>query len=328
MVDTAELIAGIVKGSPRHRAGTRPIHSYGIGVRGTYRPTDVAGRYTEASPLVDPRTAVTARFSNSSANEGSADCDPDVRGMAVRFHDGHGEPAFDLVSTTLPVFFVRDVESFRRFTAAAVPPDPPRRRPWWADLVDTLSLRQPPARPNPAAAGLFAFSQAHPEACPALVANGSEATPESYAARSYHPVHAYRLTAADGTSRFVRFHWEPVAGVRISTTTAEHYLADDLRDRVAAGAVQFVLRAQVAEQGDDTADLTRPWPQTRRRIVLGHLTVDTVIDDAELTEALAFDPTRLPTGVEGEPDDAILAVRGEVYRASARARRRERERRR
>lgn len=324
MVDSADLIAGIVKGSPRHRAGTRPIHSYGIGVTGRYRPTDVAGRFTTARPLVDPGTAVTVRFSNSSGNEGSPDCDPDVRGMAVRFHGDDGEPVFDLVSTTLPVFFVRDVESFRRFTTAAAPPDPPPSRPWWADLVDTLYLRQPPTRPNPSAAGLFAFSQAHPEACPALVANGSEPTPESYAARSYHPVHAFRLTAADGTSRFVRFHWEPVAGVRISTTTAEQYLMADLRDRVQAGEVQFVLRAQIAELGDDTADLTRPWPQTRRRIVLGHLSVDAVIDDPDVTEDLAFDPSRLPPGVDCDPDDEIFAVRGEVYRASARARRRER----
>ncbi len=326
MVDSAELIAGIVKGSPRHRAGTRPIHSYGIGVTGSYRPTDVAGRFTTARPLVDPATTVTVRFSNSSGNEGSSDCDPDVRGMAVRFHGDDGEPAFDLVSTTLPVFFVRDVESFRRFTAAAVPPDPPKGRPRWADLVDSLHLRQPPTRPSPNAAGLFAFSLAHPEACPALVANGSESTPESYVARSYHPVHAFRLTAADGTSRFVRFHWEPVAGVRVSTTTAEQYLVADLRERVAAGAVQFVLRAQVAEQGDDTTDLTRPWPQTRRRIVLGHLTLDTVVDDADATEDLAFDPSCLPPGVDCDPDDEIFAVRGEVYRASARARRRQRAR--
>lgn len=326
MVDSAELIAGIVKGSPRHRAGTRPVHSYGISVRGWYQPTDAAERYTLAPPLVSRETVtrVTVRFSNGTADEGTPDFRRDVRGMAVRFHDDDGGPALDMVCMTLPLFFVRDVASFRRFTAAAVPPDPPRGRPRWADLLDALHLREPPAEPTPADAGLAAFSVAHPEACPALLANYNEATPESFAARSYHPVHAFRLTAADGSSRFVRFHWEPVSGVRNTTTTAEHYLQPDLRERTAARSVQFVLRAQIAEQGDDTADVTRPWPQTRRRVVLGHLTLDGPVDDDAECEDLAFNPWRLPPGIEPDRDDEIFAVRGDVYRTSARIRRQER----
>ena len=326
MVDSAELIAGIVKGSPRHRQGTRPVHSYGISVRGWYQPTDVAERYTAAAPLVsrEPVTTVTVRFSNGTADEGTPDCRRDVRGMAVRFHDEHGEPAYDMVCMTLPVCFVRDVPSFQRFIAAAVPPDPPLRRRWWDGVIDALNLRQPQADPAPADAALVAFSVAHPEACPALVANYNEATPESFAARTYHPVHAFRLIAADGSSRFVRFHWEPVSGVRNITTTAEHYLQPDLRERTQGRSVQFVLRAQIAELGDDTADVTRPWPQTRRRVVLGHLTLDGPVDDAATTEDLAFDPSCLPPGIEPDPDDEIFAVRGDVYRTSARIRRHER----
>jgi len=284
------------------------VHSYGISVRGWYQPTDAAERYTAAPPLVnrEPVTPVTVRFSNGTADEGSPDCRRDARGMAVRFHDGHGEPAFDMVCMTLPVFFVREVASFRRFTAAAVPPDPPRGRRWWDGLVDALNLREPPADPAPSDAALVAFSVAHPEACPALVANYNEKTPESFAARSYHPVHAFRLTAADGSSRFVRFHWEPLSGVRNTTTTAEHYLQPDLRERATARSVQFVLRAQVAEHGDDTADVTRPWPQTRRRVVLGHLTLDGPVDEAAACEDLAFDPSHLPPGIDPDPGDEIF----------------------
>jgi catalase len=89
---------------------------------------------------------------------------------------------------------------------------------------------------------------------------------------------------------------------------------------VEAGAVEFVLRAQVADQGDDTSDPTRPWPQSRRRIVLGHLRLDGPVDDPAVTEALAFDPHRLPSGIDVDPDDEIFAVRGDAYRTSQRHR--------
>ncbi len=280
----------------------------------------MASRYTSAHPLTT-EVPVTVRFSNGTGDDGVPDNRRDARGMAVRFYGGSGQPAFDMVCTTLPVFPVRDVESFRELSEAAVPPKRRRRGRWWRELVDYASLRTPLEDPAPGDEGLLKFSSRHPGACPALLAYFNQGTPESFATRSYHAAHAFALTAADGSSRYARFHWEPVSGVRDTSTRSGHFLHDDLRARVAARDVQFVLRAQIADQGDDTSDPTRPWPQTRRRVVLGHVSLDGPVDSAAACEALAFNPHQLPRGVACDPRDEIFAVRGEVYRESQRRRR-------
>lgn len=315
MATPTELIAGILRDFPRHQPGTRPVHAYGVLAEGWFRPTDVATRYTTAVALNEPRgVKAIVRFSNGSGNCDASDARPDVRGMAVRLH-GDTDDALDLVSMTVPTFFVRTVDGFQGFTAAAEPPNPPVSRPRWRDLLDALNLRTPGKDPGPGDAGVVAFSAAHRESCPALVANFNAATPESFATLAYHAVHAFHLTNAAGVTHAVRFHWEPVAGVRSSRTTAEHYLRGELAHRVLAAPIRFVLRAQVADQGDDTSDPSRPWPTRRRRLVLGHLSLDRV--DAEGGEDLEFNPQRLPVGIIGDPTDEIFRARGEVYRQSA-----------
>ena len=80
---------------------------------------------------------------------------------------------------------------------------------------------------------------------------GGDFVPESYTTCSYHAVHAFTLTAPDGTERSVRFHWEPVEGVRSAAPTVTgNFLRGGLKDRITNGRAEFVLRVQVAEQGD------------------------------------------------------------------------------
>ena len=327
MYTAEELIDGILRHSPRHRRGTRPVHSTGLAARGRFEPAEVASRFTDASPLTTAGD-VTVRFSNGAGDHGAPDSVRDPRGMAVRFYGPDGEAAFDLVCMTLPVFFVRDVQTFHEFLVATEPPDPPVARSLWRDVVDALHLRSLQKDPRPGDPGALTFAAGHPGTCPSLVQLRNECVPDSYAARSYHAVHAYRLTGSDGASRYVRFHWEPTAGLRNRVAEPADdrraFLEHDLRRRVRDRSVEFVLRAQVAQQGDDTADPSRPWPQTRPRIVLGHLTVDGPMLDDDDAEALAFNPHTLPPGAAADPDDAIFAVRGEVYRTSAALRSRER----
>lgn len=320
-MSTAEdLIDGLLRLSPRHRPGTRPVHATGVAANGRFEPAENARRFTRATPLTTA-CDVTVRFSNGAGDHGAPDVRCDPRGMAVRFHEPDGRAAFDMVCMTLPVFFVRDVEALDEFMVASVPPDPPVARSRWRDLIDLAHLRSIPKDRRPGDAGALAFTDTHPETCPSLVQLRNERVPDSFAARSYHPVHAYRLTADDGSSRYVRFHWEPMTGVRNRDANPSDdrcaFLEEDLRRRVADRAVGFVLRAQVAQQGDDTADPSRPWPQSRPRLVLGHLAVDGPMLDAGDVEALEFNPHTLPPGVEPDPDDAIFAARGEVYRTSA-----------
>lgn len=320
MLTADDLIDGLFRLAPQHRPGTRPVHAAGIAARGRFEPTEHAARFTGASPLTTAGD-VTVRFSNGAGDHGAPDTRRDPRGMAVRFHDADGGAAFDIVAMTLPVFFVRNVEALHEFMAASEPPDPPVSRSRWQDVIDYLHLRTVSKAPRPGDPGALAFAAKHPETCPSLVGLRSETVPDSFAARAYHAIHAYRLTAPDGSSRYVRFHWEPTAGVRNRVAAANDdrsaFLDEDLRRRVAERSVVFVLRAQVAQQGDDTADPSRAWPQSRPKIVLGHLAVDGPMLDANVAEVLAFNPHTLPPGIAPDPGDKIFAARGEVYRRSA-----------
>jgi catalase len=162
--------------------------------------------------------------------------------------------------------------------------------------------------------GIFEYAARHPEACRAVAYLDGKFIPESYTTASYHAVHTFTLTGPDGTMRSVRFHWEPVDGVQSAPHGAGgNFLRGRLQDRILNGHAEFVLRVQVAEDGDNLTDPTRPWSNRRPKIVMGHLKLIDVPDDQfHGCELLGFNPTRVLPGM-GLSADPILAVRRDVY---------------
>src|SRR2546422_10371544 len=77
------------------------------------------------------------------------------------------------------------------------------------------------------------------------------------------------------------------------------FLWADLPRRVAKKPVVFHLKAQLAAQGDQTRDPSRPWPDTRKVVELGVLTLDKpVTDSLAVQKKLLFMPTQLPDRIE------------------------------
>jgi catalase len=326
-----QLIDDIAACSPGHRPGTRPIHAPGIAVKGCFQASPVARDYTVAEHFDGHPVPVTVRFSNGTGEPDEPDSTPTlVRGMAVKFHLGAGPSAreTDMVAMNLPMFFVRTVGEFRDLTRAAVP-RPARPRPWWRKLVDQLTLRDGPPDPEKGqtttnAAAMFDFARQCPFAAPALATQGMLDAPVSYGTCSYDAVHAFVLTDRYGKTRFVRFRWEPVDGVQNAPkSTKGAYLKDELEESLDRSAIEFVLRMQVGEQGDDPTDPTKAWPQRRQRIVMGHLLLEALApDQRQSAELIDFNPTRLVDGI-APSNDPTLRIRGPVYRRSAERRRAE-----
>jgi len=315
-----------------YRPGTRPIHAPGIGATGWFSASPVAKSFSKAAHFTGDRVLVTVRFSNATGDDDARDSDPLVRGMAVKFHLGEvtadevgvirSAIETDLIAMTVPMFFVKQIERFPEFVTAATPVAA-QRRSLWSRLVNVVRLQQPP---SPAAGtlssdpGVLAFAQAHPEAAPAVAFMGDKSVPEGYTTCCYHAVHTFGLVGPDGVTRWARFAWEPVDGVRTVPQGPKgpvgNFLRQGLRDRIETGHAEFVLRIQLAEEGDDLSDPTTPWPERRPRVVMGQLRLtDIPKDQVNGSELLSFNPTRLVPGVVMS-DDPILAARNCIYQRS------------
>ena len=296
MNELAERIVDAMNAVHGIHPGARAVHAKGLCCKGTFTATPAAARVCVAEHLQGHKVPVTTRFSNGSGKPRRADGARDERGMAVKFHLSEDRTT-DIVSLTLPAFFVRTPEDFLAFLEAQRP-DPTTGKP---DL-----------------ARVAAFIDEHPETQVAVGFAAFSMAPASYANCTFHGIHAFALRGPDGTRRFVRYKWVPEAGP--ATLTDEQtrelgrdYLKDDLERRLAAAPIRFDLQLQVAEDDDDPNDPTRPWPDERALIPAGTLVLKELVD--QVCEPMIFDPGRLVDGIE-RSDDPILHMRSPAYSVS------------
>lgn len=311
-------VLDIPGGDPTRRA----VHTVGTGARGHFVASDVAKDYCTAEFFQGHEIPVTLRFSNGSGLADPHDSRNDVRGLAVRFHLANGAAA-DLLAMTLSEFFTPNVETFLDF-ARATKPAPVKRVSVWEKLWDMLHLRHPPHDPPPGVtmspdAGAMDFADRNAYALLPMFHGFMLGAPTSYARAAYFAVHTFVVVAPDGTRRYVRFNWVPVAGVRNADHDApvrDTYLEQELRERLRVEPARFTLMMTIGEAGDDFNDSSRSWPPHRTRIVMGSLTITAVADDqVEDGERLSFNPWRLVAGIEPS-DDPILKLRHGAYEFS------------
>src|SRR5215217_962987 len=94
------------------------------------------------------------------------------------------------------------------------------------------------------------------------------------------------------------------------------FLMKELPDRLQRGPVTFRLKAQLASPGDPTSDPSRPWPEDRRMVELGVLTLDRPARDSnEAEKALLYLPSQIPDGIELS-DDPMVTIRTGAYAES------------
>ena len=318
--EAERLVKAVISDFPDHKAGTRPVHTIGVGVEGHFVASDVARHFCIAEHFRGDPVKATVRFSNGSGSPVQHDGWSDVRGMATRFHLPDGR-ATDLIAMTLGEFFTPTVADFLAFTEASRPQPVQRRNPW-RKILDLLQLRIPVPDPMPgektsAGPGMLGYANRHRFAQLAVSQAGGIGAPESYVRATYHAVHTFVVTGPDKVRRNVRFSWQPVAGVRTNKpSTKDKYLRDELEKRLARWPARFMLMMTIGEAGDAFDDPTRPWPAKRVRVAMGTLTLTKVADDQEATgERISFNPWRLLPGIEPSADP-ILHARRDAYEVS------------
>ncbi len=279
----------------------RRAHARGASFRGWFQATPEAAALSVAEHLQGERIETVVRLSNGSpcpydADHTSAKSGSPI-GIAVRFELPSGGHA--------------------AMAALSVPAFPPRNA---RDFLALVKVQKPVmgGKANPLA--LLGFALRRPHALRGLKAVATHPTRASFATSRFNGLSAFFAVDPAGERHAFRYRWVPLAGVE-ELSADDHrrlppqFLISEMKNRVARGPVEWDLVWQMAEPGDRTDDMTKPWPESRRLVTIGRLVVDRVHEDQAAANLLVYDPTNLPPGLEPS-DDPILHFRSHIYAGS------------
>jgi catalase len=283
--------------------GYRPVHAKGILLSGTFTPAAGVSALTKAPHVNRPSIRVEARFSDFAGVPAIPDNDENAspRGFALRFYLADHVHT-DIIAHSANAFPTRTIEEFLQFVRAigATKPDMPH--------------------PNP----IEAFLGAHPAAL--AFVQLPKPIPASFSKESFYSVSAYKFTNGEGVSKFGRYRILPQeAGEYLDPATAAKqgadFLFDEIKGRIARGAVNMRILVQVAAEGDVVDDATSQWPEERPLVEFGTVELNSLVPDEEAAQRqIIFDPIPRVDGIKSS-GDPLLDPRATVYLASGRRRR-------
>jgi catalase len=283
--------------------GFRPVHAKGIMFSGTFTPAAQAANLTRAPHIAKP-TRVIVRLSDFAGVPMIPDNDPAAagpRGIGIRFYLGEHVHT-DIVAHSADGFPVRTGEEFLKFARALAASGPAASKPTPIEL----------------------FLGSHPAAL--RFVQIPKPIPTSFARESFFSVSAFRFTNRDGVSRFGKYRILPEAGNEYlsdeqAAKKSANFLMEEMPQRIAKGPVRFRIVVQLAADGDETADATVNWPETREQMDLGtiELTQQVNHEEPEMRKII-FDPRPGVDGIEASADP-LFEVRAAIYILSGRRRR-------
>ena len=292
LVDTLTKLAG----GPY--AGYRANHAKGIVVRGEFTPAKSAASITKAAHLQTTKSPVIVRFSDATGVPTIPDADGNAfpKGIAIRF--------------TLPDSTTTDIVSISTNGFPAATPE---------DFLGLLNAVAASGSDAPKPAPIETFLGTHP-AAKAFVTM-PKLPPVSFATQGFYGVNAFKFTNAKGETQYGRYRIMPVKGQQFLSAeaakkTTPNYLFEDLPKRLAKKPVQYKLSVQLADKTDNVNDATAVWPDSRKQVLLGTLTLKTIdADGVKFEKATMYNPLTLVDGIEAS-EDPILLARPAAYAVS------------
>ena len=279
--------------------GFRRNHAKGLCVTGWFEGNGNAAGISKAAVFAVGRIPVVGRFALAGGMPSQPDAPATVRSMALRIlPPGGGEWRTGM--NNIPVFAVNTAQGFYEQLVASTP--------------DPAS-----GKPNPAA--MKEFLARHPETVRALALIRARPISSGFADATYNSLDAFRFVNAAGVSVPVRWAAVPLQEFA-PESPAQHldpdknYLFDDLIARIQRQPLQWRLVVTVGQPGDPTVDATLPWPDDRRHLDAGLVSIDRVSSENQGScTNVNYDPLVLPSGIEPS-DDPLLSARSAVYARS------------
>jgi catalase len=167
---------------------------------------------------------------------------------------------------------------------------------------------------------MAAFLDRHPETAAAMKIIKQSPPSAGFADSTFYGLNAFHFTNGAGATVPVRWSLIPQQGVQApaapSSKPGKDYLFDDLIHALAQRPLTWRLVITIGEPGDPTNDATKPWPQSRRSVEAGTVTIGAVqTEEAGNARDINFDPLVLPDGITAS-DDPIPRARSAVYARS------------
>jgi catalase len=245
----------------RERIPERVVHARGAGAHGIFEAYGTVGdepvsKYTRAKVFQEKGkiTPLFVRFSSVIHGGHSPETLRDPRGFAVKMYTEDGN--WDLVGNNLKIFFIRDALKFPDFIHAFKP--------------DPVTNRQDAGRQ-------FDFISNTPEAMHMITFLFSPwGIPANYRHMQGSGVNTYKWVNNDGVGTLVKYHWEPLQGIRNLTqkeaneiqATNFNHATQDLYEAIERGEypewelnVQLMSDDEHTELDFDPLDDTKLWPR-------------------------------------------------------------------
>jgi catalase len=273
--------------------GHRRNHAKGICFTGVFEANGAGSELSHAQVFAKGQYPVIGRFNLGTPNPDADDAKERVRGLGLMISTPDGQE-WRMAMIDPPFFPVASVEAFSELQIASQSSEP-----------DAMAK----------------FAGAHPEI--AAFGGWAKSAPwtGSYAEEPYNGLNSFIFTDGSGKDHAVRWSLTPAAQpVPVPpeelAKRGPNFLETEITDRIKAGPAHWTMRVTVANAGDQTADPSKAWPQDRRSVEVGTLTVQQIEAEADgPCRDINFDPTVLPDGI-GTSDDPFPAARSAAYRVS------------
>lgn len=285
-----EALHGVFGKHPNARA----VHAKGIIVEGFFEAEKNAKKITKAIQFQNKKTLITARFSDFTGIPNIPDTigSSNPRGLAVKFHLSKGA-TIDIISHSYNGFPVSNTDEFVELLGAIAESKTNTKKP---TALDRFFEKHPIAK-------TFLTSQKPPSI--------------SFSTISYYGVNSYKFTNIKGESKFIRYQFIPEDGEQFLSKeqvakSNPNYLYDEIKIHLKNKPIKFKLYAQIANNNDDITNPSIAWPETRKSILLGLITI-TKIGENNLAadKQLHFIPNNVTDGIETA--DPMLEDRSKAY---------------
>jgi catalase len=273
--------------------GHRRNHAKGICFTGMFEANGAGAALSRGQVFTRGQYPALGRFNLATADPNAPDATVRVRGMGLRISTPDGQE-WRTAMIDPPFFPVSTPQAFYEHLVASASKDP--------NAMKT-------------------FAGVHPEIAAFGAWAKSAPWTGSYAEERYNSLNSFILIDNSGAEHAVRWSLLPAAQpIPISpddlAKRGPNFLEQEIAERVRGGPLRWTMVVTVANPGDPTADPSKAWPEDRRTVEVGTLTVQQIQPERDgPCRDINFDPTVLPTGIRTS-DDPFPAARSAVYAKS------------